>query len=281
LFYLLYIFTIVFLALIVFEAFKLSIIIFDGIWHTKLRGIINKNPDIGLQDKDGNFTYKQGVFTVRYRVVSSNTDGSFKKAKIDYIKKDRYGYGRGFIRFEKKVDDFWRYRKWRNFLRPGMILFLLLIILFPYYLLFEPQADKEYRLEWLISKVLRVRTEDVVIRPDGWIKILATRITAVDRQREPISFNVNLVKWLTFQDDGYIARNRGVVENYDYGDVVYPVHYGISSLFLEKDNGWVSGKLNGIEEVTWEEAQGTGIRAGAVHGEKRNLEERVFTIQDE
>ena len=156
------------------------------------------------------------------------------------------------------------------------------MILSPYYLLFEPQADKEYRLEWLISKALRVRMEDVVIRPDGWIKILATRITAVDGQREPISFNVNLVKWLTFQDDGYIVRNRGVVEIYDNGDVVYPVqYYGSGSLLMKKDNEWISGKVNGIEEVTWKKAQGTGIRAGAVHGEKRNLGGGVFTIQDE
>ena len=85
LFYLLYIFTIVFLALSVFAALKLSIRIFDEIGYARLRGIINKNPDIGLQDKDGSITYKQGIFTARYRVVSSNSDGSFKKVKIDYI----------------------------------------------------------------------------------------------------------------------------------------------------------------------------------------------------
>ena len=214
-------------------------------------------------------------------MISSNTDGSFKKVKIDYIQKDLRRYERRFIRFEKKADNFWRYRKWRNFLNPIALLLLLLMILPPYYILFEPQADKEYRLRWFISTVLRVGMENVAIEPDGWIKVSATRITAVDGQHEPISFNINLAKWLTFQDDGYIMRNRGVVENQDYGHVVYPVkYYGNGSLGMNKDDEWISGKVDGIDEVTWEEAQGTGIREGAVHGHLRDLESDKFIIRD-
>lgn len=281
LFCLLYIFAIVFLICIIFAALELSIRIFDGIWYIKLSNIIKRKPDVGLKDKDGSLTYKQGVFTVRYRVISSNIDERFEKVKIDYIKKDLRRYERRFIRFKRKVSKFWLYRKWINFLKPATLLLLLLTILLPYYILFEPQADKEYRLRWFISKVLRVGMEDVVIEPNGWIKVLATRIMATDEQYEPISFNVDLVKWLAFQDDGYIIRNRGVVENYDYGYVVYPVKYDESgSLLLEKEGKWIGGMVHGRDEVTWKEAQGTGIRAGAVHGHLRDLESDEFLIQD-
>lgn len=281
LFCLLYIFAIVLLICIIFAALELSIRIFDGIWYIKLRDIIKRNPDVGLKDKDGSLTYKQGVFTVRYRVNTSNIDERFKKVKLDYIKKDLRRYERRFIRFKREVGKFWLYRKWRNFLKPAIRLLLLLTILLPYYILFESQADKEYRLRWFVSKVLRVGMEDVVIEPNGWIKVLATRIMAVDAQYEPISFNVDLVKWLTFQDDGYIIRNRGVVENYDYGYVVYLVKYNDGgSLLIEKEGKWIKGVVHRIDEATWEEAQGTGIRKGAVHGHRRDLESREFLIQD-
>lgn len=281
LFCLLYIFAIIFLICGLFVALELSIRIFDWIWYIKLRDIIKRNPDVGLKDKDGSLTYKQGVFTVRYRVISPNIDERFEKVKLDCIKKDLRRYERRFIRFKRKFSNFWLYRKWIFFLKLKTLLLLLLIILLPYYILFEPQVDKEYRLRWFISKVLRVGMENVAIEPGGWIKILATRITAVDKQYEPISFNVNLFNWFTFQDDGYIIRNRGMVENYDYGYVVYPVkYYEIGSLLLEKEGKWIWGSVHRRDEVTWEEPQGTGIRAGAVHGHRRDLESDEFLIHD-
>lgn len=281
LFYLLYIFAIVFLICIIFAVLELSIRIFDGIWHIKLSNIVKRNPAVGLEDKDGSFTYKQGAFTVRYRVISSSIAAQTGKVEIDYIKKDLQRYERRFIRFKRKVSKFWLYRRWTNFLKPAALFLLLLTILLPYYILFEPQTDKEYRLRWFISKALGVSMKDVVIGPDGWLIISATRITAGDEQNEPISFNVDLIKWLTFQDDIYVIRDRGVVENYDYGYVIYPVkYYGSGSLMLEKDGKWIEGTVYRGDKVIWEEAQGTGIRAGAVHEQRVDLESDKILIHD-
>ncbi|MDD5679888.1 MAG: hypothetical protein PHI59_01440 [Candidatus Omnitrophica bacterium] len=260
---------------------ELSIRIFDGIWHIKLSNIVKRNPAVGLEDKDGSFTYKQGAFTVRYRVISSSIAAQTGKVEIDYIKKDLQRYERRFIRFKRKVSKFWLYRRWTNFLKPAALFLLLLTILLPYYILFEPQTDKEYRLRWFISKALGVSMKDVVIGPDGWLIISATRITAGDEQNEPISFNVDLIKWLTFQDDIYVIRDRGVVENYDYGYVIYPVkYYGSGSLMLEKDGKWIEGTVYRGDKVIWEEAQGTGIRAGAVHEQRVDLESDKILIHD-
>jgi hypothetical protein len=249
-----------------FMIIELATRIYEKIVSKKLKNIIKRNPNIGLKDKDGNFVFKQGRFILKYRVVDLSDNAGQKKTELIFVKIILLGYEKKLKNFKRNVRRFWIYRKWTYFFEPRAIFLLLLIFLISYFTMFEPEHAKVNRLRWIISKLLKVNKESVAIKPDGWVKISGQRLTAVDKKIEPVSYNINLLDWFSFKDAGYIYRNRGVVENTDYGYVYYTIIYEDNGkVSLKKDEKWIENNSD-ADAITWEEAQGTGIREGKVLG---------------
>ena len=240
-------------------------IIFDG-----LRNKIKRNPNIGVEDKDGDFVLQGGRYTIKYRMVSLGDDPKRNTIKLIMMKIRLMGYEREINDFERSVRRFWVSREWAAFLVPKVFFLLFAVILVLYFGVFESQSVKFDQLGWIVSRILRVDKGRVTIKPNGWIMISGQRLTAVDKKLEDVSYNVNLFDWLMLKDSGHIDRDRGVVEGKDYGHVEYPVRYGDDGrIRLEKDGKWIRGNSDadgmGME---WKKAQGTGIRKGQVSGDE-------------
>ena len=260
----------------VFIGIRLLTIIFDKINYRKLKHIIERNPHIGLEDKDGNFIYKQGKFTLKYRIVSLEINEAKKRIELISTKKKLRPGEEKFIKFKKGISEFLIYHEWIHLFKSPVFFLLLMPILIFYFVLVEPQMYKDYRLRWIISRMLRLDPKDVEIKSGGWVKIWGSRRMAVAQQTEPISYNVNLFKWLTFQNEGYITRWRGKQYGYVDHSLKYDDH---GNIWLEKEGKWRQGKIY-KDALYWEEPQGTGIMAGKVLGHDLRLRDE-FSVNDE
>lgn len=259
----------------VFTGIRLLTIIFDKINYRKLKHIIERNPHIGLEGKDANFIYKQGKFTLKYRVISLEINEAKKRIELIYAKKKLWPCEEKFIRFKKGISEFLIYHEWMHLFKLPVFSLLLISISIFYFVLVEPQIYKDYRLRWVVSHMLRIDIKNVEIKPGGWVKIWGSRRMAVDQQTESISYNVNLSEWFTHLDEGYITRWRGK----QYGYVDHSLKYDdYGNIWLEKEGKWIAGKIN-KGALDWEEPQGTGIRAGKVLGHQLHLKDE-FSSDD-
>jgi hypothetical protein len=268
---------VVFCILSVLMVMRMVTKIYEGVMFEKLKYIIKRSPGIGLKDEDGNLVFKQGGFVLKYRLIALSSPAGEKKIEIIAREKKLWAYERNFDRVKKAFRDFWLYSKWINLLEPRFFFPLLLTLLIFYFSVFEPQDFKIQRVRWIISRILRVDMQSVAIAPHGQVAISGKRRTAVDKQVEPISYNVNLFDWFTFKDDGYIMRNRGT----DYGYANYSVIYDDNGkIDLKKEDKWIEGKFN-LGEIKWKEPQGTGIREGKVLGHELDSEDNKVLINDQ
>lgn len=242
-----------------------SIKFYEDIVFRRLKDTVKRNPDIGTKDRDGYYIFQEGNFTVKYMMAYSASAGKQKKISHIFMHRKLAGYEKKLKKFKRAVIKFWRYHKWGYLLQPRSLFPLLSLALLTYLAVFEPEDFKVNRFRWVISGILGIDKENVTVKPDGWVNITGHRITAVDKNYEDISYNVNLFDWFLF-DDGYIIRDRGIVQDYDYGIAYYPVVYGENGrIDLNKDGVWIEGKLE-TSEVNWREDQGTGIRKDRVFG---------------
>ncbi len=260
----------------IFIVVRLATTIFDKIVFKKLKNIISRAPNIGLKDEEGNFEFKQGRFTIRYRLIDLGDTKEQKKIEFIAMKRRLWGYEEKAQNFSKVVRNFWLYHEWINFFKPKVFFALFSIILIFYLTAYEPEYYKVARFRWLISRILRVNEKSVTVKPDGWVTIQAQRQTAVDRQIEPISYNVNLFDWITFRDDGYISRYKGRDYGYSNYSVMYDDRGGIK---LKKEGDWIEGELN-KDRIDWKKPQGTGIREGKVLGHDVKIPEDTILIND-
>jgi len=102
-----------------------------------------------------------------------------------------------------------------------------------------------------------------------------TRTTAVDRQREPFRYDINVFRWLVFNDAGSVTRYRGR----EYGPVTHPVGYDESGeAYLKKEGKWKRGETE--DGIKWDRPQGTGIREGKIKSHTIETTEGKIEIRD-
>ncbi|MFZ5801264.1 MAG: hypothetical protein ACOY3D_07840 [Candidatus Omnitrophota bacterium] len=255
--------------LVLFLVVELVAIITGKLRLKKIKAALEINPYVGNADGEGNFIYKQGGLTLKYR-ISSGPNG---KIKPILVKQRLLPLEEAFRRIARNITDFLSYREWLCFFWSSEFLLLAMTILIYYFVFIEPGAYKDSRIRWLICRALKMDIADVEMEPEGWVRIWGERRTAVDHLHEPISYNFNPFMWLTFQDEGYIERWRGR----PYGHVIHELEYNdYGDLWLWKDGHWRDGIIV-KGSATWDKPQGTGIRAGKVLGHDLCLRERLST----
>ena len=239
---------------------ELAIRIFE-----KLENIIKSSPNIGVRGDDGNFVFQKGRFTMKYRLVNPDGESGQKKIELVAMKTRLMGYEREINNFKMDIRRFWD--RGLIFSVSRLFLFLFPVILIFYLAVFEPDFVKINRLRGIISNMLNINREKVGMKSDGWVTISGERLTAVDKKREDVSYHVSLYDWLIGKDAGYIFRDRGVVQNHDYGHVIYPVSENNGNINMEKDGKLIHGRSDWFGTgMNWDNVQGTGIREGQVLG---------------
>lgn len=240
------------------------------IWNIKRR--IRASPFIGVREPDGTFQHKEGGITISYAVTAPNKKNIPRWISV----KIKTSFHANKLR--KSADefmDFWRYQKWLVFFRPSSLIILMLIGLIIYTGAVELQPGKGYLTRWFVSRATGISPSEIEYRGDGWIKICGVRTEAVNRDREPFSYNVNVFGWLVFNDAGSITRGGHA----DHGPITHQLEYDDNGqVYLKKEGVWKKGEIeNGVK---WDKPQGTGIREGKIKGETTGSTGDKIRIRD-
>ena len=211
-------------------------ILIRGIRKSKiffLKKEIEKSPLIGIKDLDGTYLYKKRGYTLRYRIIG--LPSGIKKIKlISY--KSRLTAFEGFI---YKIKEYFQRLMSYSHLKPSLILPIFLIIIIVCVWMLIPQPKKARVYELVISRAVRVSSEQVEYKGGGWFEIYGKRIASKDKRAEPLTFTVNPFRWLFFGDAGFVTRWRGK----DSG--------GYKTYYLEKDKeGKITARETGREIFT-------------------------------
>lgn len=240
-----------------------------------MKNKIRVEPFIGVRDPDGTFQYKEGRITIRYAITAPKAPNKKNIPRWISIKIRASFYTNSLRKSANEFTDFWRYQKWLIFFRPSSLIILMLIGLIIYTGAVELQPGKGYLTRWLVSRAIGISPSEIEYRGDGWIKIYGIRTAAVDRAREPFSYNVNVFGWLVFNDAGSITRRRDA----EYGSATHRLGYDESGqVYIKKEGTWQKGEIeNGVK---WDRPQGTGIREGKVKGETLETTGGKIRIRD-
>lgn len=248
--------------------------IYHKIRFAILKKKIKKNPYTGKEDIDGTYDYKQGNYSIRYRIVKLPQG----KETIRWISQRRRlsAYEEGTKRLKQRLFQFWHYQGWLIFFRPPVLFLLIISFFLLYFGLIETQKTKVERYKWIVASVTGVSPSQIQYIGDGWLQIFGQRKTAVDKISEPIRYKVNPFRWLFSSEAGFISRWRGE----PYGYVTYPVVYNErGEVWLNKEGTWRHGKISG-KTVKWDTPQGTGIRAGRVTEHEISTQDKKLYIPD-
>jgi len=236
---------------------------------------IKANPFVGIKDLDGTFLYKEGRFTIRYAVDALGKTNEKNIPRWISTKIKLSPYEEFLKNLNKSFADFWHYRKWLIFFYPSTIAVLMFIGLIIYIGEVELQPGKGYVTRWIISRALGVSPNEIKYRGDGWIGVSGVRRTAVDKQYEPFSYQVNVFRWLVFNDAGSVTRYRGK----EYGTVTHPVGMEETrEVYLKKEGKWRTGEIS--DGIKWDKPQGTGIRKGEIKSETIETTEGKIQLRD-
>lgn len=250
----------------------------DIVSKLKIRGMkkkIRTNPFIGIRDIGNTFKYKEGGITIRYAMTVSKTPA---EKRIPYWISVRIKTPSRENILKKMSDgfmDFWRYQKWIIFFHPSTLIVLTLAGLIIYVGAVELQPGNGYVIRWLISRATGVSSNEIQYEGKGWIRIYGVRTTTADREREPFSYDVNVFRWLVFNDAGSVTRGG----NARRGPISHKLGYDESGqVYIKKEGAWQKGEIgNGVK---WDRPQGTGIREEKVKGETIGTTQGKLEVHD-
>lgn len=231
-----------------------------NVWRMKNK--IRVRPFIGAREPDGTFQYKEGGITIRYAITAPKAPNRKDIPRWISVKIRTSFHANRLRKSADEFRDFWRYQKWLIFFRPSSLMILIFIGLIVYTGAVELQPGKGYLTRWFVSRATGISPSEIEYRGDGWIKIYGVRTTAVDREREPFSYNVNVFGWLVFNDAGSITRRRDT----EYGPVTHQLKYDENEVYLKKESIWRKGEIE-KNRVKWDGPQGTGTRKGKIKSE--------------
>jgi hypothetical protein len=254
-------------------AFRLGAAIVDKIRFKQLRRMVIKDPRRGSSDGEGNFVYKQGRFTILYRLI----DGHSRAPLVKFLSQKRrlWAYEQKAREFKRAVRDFWLYRDWEHFFSPRVFIPTILIILVLYFAVFEPLGSKVNRLQWVIANIVGLPIKSVTIEPGGYVAISGQRRPASDNRTEGWSYYVNPLKWFVFSDGGFVIRDRQ-----DTGRIAYPVKYDTKGApEIKKEGTWLKGDVKG-STVNWENPQGTVVRSQTLTREPGQGTQETIAVKD-
>jgi len=250
------------------------IYLFQKIRFVTLEHKIKKNPYIGKEDSDGTYNYKQGSYSIRYRIVKQGQG----KESVEWISQRRRlsAYGEGLKRIKHRFFKFRHYQGWLVFFHPPILFLVLFSILIFYFGLMETQETKIERYKWLVASIAGVDPGQIQYIGDGWLEIPAQRKTAVDKINEPVQYTFNPFRWLFSSEAGFVTRWRGE----PYGSATHPVVYNErGDVWINKENEWQHGNIS-ANTIKWDIPQGTGIRARKVTGHEISTQDKELRIKD-
>jgi len=247
-----------------------------------LRKRIKRNPYIGEDAGDGAYLYTKGIYSINYR-ISKLADGRISVEWVSHKRRLRPYEGK-IRRAKKGFHDFWIYQKWALFLRPSLLLILVVSIFLFYSEVMETQETKMARLKWMIASTVGISAKDIQYIGNGRLEISGTRRRTVETinappqyVREPIKYAFNPLGWFFSSDIGFMKRWRGEAGG---GYVTHPVVYNAKGdIWLRKMGEWEHGKMSG-EAIKWDTPQVTGFSIRKAPGHEITVQDKKLEIID-
>lgn len=226
------------------------------IWNIKRK--IRSNPLIGTKDADGTFLYTEGRFTIRYQLIKSEPQEK-KIPRWISVKIKTSPHKLSLRKFSDEVADFWHYQKWVFLFRPSTLAVLIFISLIIYFGAIEFQPGKGYVIRWLASRAIGVSPNAIEYRGSGWIRVAGTR-TTIEKEYEPLHYDVNIFRLIVFNDTGSVTRYWGDEKR----PVIHPVGADESGeVYFKREGGWQKGEIK-ESAVEWEKPQAVGSKEGKI-----------------
>ena len=247
-----------------------------------LRRRIKKDPYIGQDSGSGVYLLERDGYSIGYRIGRSPGG----KVSIEWVSQKRRlsAYEEKIRRAKRGFFDFWNYQKWLVFLRPAVLIFLAVGILFFYSELIETQETKMARIKWVIAAASGIAAKDIQYIGDGRLEISGRRRRTVERMNEPpqyvyepIKYTFNPLRWLFSSDKGFIKIWRN---GYGGGYARCPVVYNDGADVWYNNNGaWEHGMLSG-GAIKWDRPQATGTGIRKTSGQEISVDDGQLKVVD-
>ncbi|MCX5704062.1 MAG: hypothetical protein NT066_06205 [Candidatus Omnitrophica bacterium] len=242
----------------------------------RLKKKIKNNPLIGVKQEDNSYYYKQKGYCLSYRIKES--PAGIKTVQWLSLKRRLRFFEGGILSIKRSLVKFFLYQRWLVIFRPFILFPLIISISIFYFGLVETQKARVERLKWLVASAVGASPDQIQYIGDGWLEVSTQRKTAVDGVMEPVRYAFNPFTWFFSSQAGFVSRWRGE----PFGYVTHPVVYNEEGeVWINKEGTWRHGMFTGGKVIDWDIPQGTGIRAGKVHGHQISTEDKKLHIQDE
>jgi len=259
LFLLAYFGTVIFIVYGVFIIAAMAAKTYERTMFKKMECMVSRNPDLGLQDKDGNFVFRRRDLALTYKVTEPDDGTGLKKVEALFLERRLTHHENKLRNLKERIVQLWSSGNFIDILEPRFLTPLVLVGLVLYFNVFQPEHFRERLIESAVSRLLGIDAKSVKVQPDGIITISANRMDPSDGSIMPVSFNFNIADWAVSEKVGYVTVKGGAAGSGEHVYGTYPVTLDNNgNITVRKDDRLIKGKYT-KDEIIWDEPIPTGV----------------------
>jgi hypothetical protein len=238
----------------------------------RLKKKIKNNPSIGIKQEDNSYNYKQGGYTVSYKVKGPpsglRVEWLYFKRRLTFIEKK-------ILEIKRSLDKFFLYQRWAVLLRPSVIGVLLVALTVLYLGVKDQPAQRIGRFKWIIAQVAGINPEAIEYAGAGWFNVSGQR-RSVDGGVEPVKISFNFLSQLFSPGKANVSFwNKRLKKHINYSMDINDT----GDVWLDKKNQQIHGRVM-ADKIVWDQPQSAGIK-GKVSGHQFTVQDGKLNISDE
>lgn len=206
---------------------------------------IKKNPYLGYKDTEGTYEYREGPYSLKYRIVKG--DNGQEKVEWIYLKRRLNRYEISRRKVDRSLFRFRHYQKWMILFKPSILLVLFTSAVIFYFGLAQPHNARIAQFKWIASQITGINPESIEYTGEGRFRISGRRET-LNRALDPITISFNPIGWLFFSDTFNINRWNTKLNKYNTYSVTFSDK---GDVWLQKKKGQFHGQTLG-NEIIWD-----------------------------
>jgi hypothetical protein len=234
---------------------------------------IKNQPLIGIREPDGSYYYKEGRYTVSYRIKESLPGNN--AVEFLFLKRRLTSSEEKILKIKRGLNNFFLYQRWITLLRPSAIGVLIVSLVIFYLGIKEVSLRRIERSKWIVAQITGVSPESISYTGGGWFKISGQRRSR-DSKVKPVSISFNPLSWLFSSQTTNVSLWSDKLNRY----ITYPVTVSDKGdVWVDKKSSQIHGRASG-NKIVWDEPQRAGINY-KVSGHHITVEDGKLKFIDE